>query len=77
MTAVKANVTAGHGMSADRTAIRERMMDDGCIYVRNGGVVVEGSAGPIAADKADTEVAVTVVDAAIETNARAPVTWDP
>src|SRR5690348_16905034 len=77
MTAVKTNVAAGQGMCADRAAIRERVMDDGCIYVRNGRVVVKGPAGPIAADKPDTVVAVTVVDAAIEPDARAPVTCDP
>jgi hypothetical protein len=77
VTAVKANVTAGRGMRADRAAVRERVMDDGWIYVRNSGVVVERCAGPIPADEADTEVAVTVVDAAIEPDTRAPVTCGP
>ena len=47
------------------------------IHVHDGTVVEEGSASPFAATKAYAAIAEAVVDAAVETNVRSPVTAMP
>jgi len=47
------------------------------VYVHNRGVIAKRSAGPITASETNTTVAESVVDAAVETDVRAPIAGVP
>src|SRR6185437_15850263 len=51
------------------------IVDDGAVYVNHRGVIGKLTSAPLAAYKADTHVAVSVVDAAVVAHVHAPVSW--
>ena len=61
----------------DDGVVHVRVVNDGGVYVGDGGVVAEHPTTPYAADEADTTVAEAVVNAAIEADVRAPITGVP
>ena len=77
VTAVIAYAAVCDEMIVDHGPIRVHVMDDGPIHVRDGRIVIERPASPKAAHEADTEIAETIIDSTVETDARAPVTLVP
>ena len=61
----------------DDSAVDVDVADDGGVYVRDRGVVVEGSADPGAPDEADADIAEAVINAAIVSNMRTPIAGMP
>jgi hypothetical protein len=77
VTAVIAYATVRDEMIVDDGSVGVHVTDDGSIHVRDGRIIVECSASPETAHVADTEIAEAVVDSAVETDARAPITLVP
>ena len=72
--AVEAHARSGRILH-DRAAVR--VADDVHIDVVHGGVVVERAATPVAAVVPHADVTETVIDAAVEADARSPVAGVP
>src|SRR6267154_5638304 len=53
------------------------IVNDGDVHVGYRAIVVVIATSPVAAEKADTGVAETVVNAAVEADFRSPVAWRP
>src|SRR5580698_5447904 len=69
-------VVIHRAQAADSGAIGVRLKGASA-HVPNGGVVVERSAFPAAADEARAVVAKSIIDAAVEAHARTPVSGVP
>src|SRR5271156_1176844 len=74
LAAIERNV--GSIVDDDR-AVHVDVRDGGGIYVHHGGVVKELSAAPFAAIKSVAAVTEAIVNAAVESNLRSPVTGIP
>jgi hypothetical protein len=66
-------VGVGYARSLDDRAVNESGVDDGFIHMDHRGVVGKFIAAPLAAGKADAEIAATVVHAAVVAYVPAPV----
>jgi hypothetical protein len=66
-----------NGGVVDDRAVDVDVADDGGVYVRDRGVVVEGAADPGAADEAYADIAEAVINAAIVSNMRTPIAGMP
>lgn len=74
IAAIEAHAVAGvaHSVAVDIGGV-----NDGGIYIKDRGVIGEAIAIPASAVEAVAEVAVAVIDAAIEADFRRPVTLVP
>src|SRR5271157_2964433 len=61
----------------DHGAVVVGIVDVSFVYMRNGGIVPELAAFPTSASEAGAEVAVTVIDAAVEAHLRPPIALVP
>jgi hypothetical protein len=66
----------------DRSVVNHRAVNvyiahNGCVHVHNGSVVAERSAGPHTTPETNTTIPESVVDAAIESDVRPPITAVP
>src|ERR1700747_1416049 len=65
------------GVVVDRDVVHVHVPDDGGVYVRDGAVVVEVIAVPVAAFVASAEVTVAVVNPPVVADVRSPIAVAP
>jgi hypothetical protein len=73
---VKADAVVDHGVADDRS-VDVGGVDDGLVYMDDGGVIGEDATAPLAAGEAVSIIAVAIIDAAVEADVRAPVAGMP
>src|ERR1700758_543790 len=74
--AVEARVVH-YGRVVDHGAVHVDVAHHGLVHVHDCGVVGKGASSPLAADEADAAVTEAVVNAAVESDVRAPVARVP